>query len=190
MVTRKRTSFKIQAGAVDNDAGLFPEEGAIIFDRSLNDLVAGDGFNWIGLGPQSPVDALAVKLVTPIVQPVSTSPVLPVTFFDTVVYQVGAGIVPTIGDTITMADTYHIDTASDFTLTTDKPNTELLVEWMVNGVLEHTRIISMQSALQIYQAAWVNQIQAATGEVFTLRFTANKVANITIIAVNIGVHEV
>ena len=91
MGVTSNSSFKVKVEVVDTDAGLIPEAGALIFDKSLNALVVGDGFNFLPLGGgAAEKDTVAMRVATPIVQAVVAGvPIAPLTFFDTVVYQIG-----------------------------------------------------------------------------------------------------
>ena len=191
-ITKVNTAFKIKTGTVADDAGLVPEKGALIFDESLNSLVVGDGFNWIALGGTAPdKDAIALNLATPRVQAlVAATPVAPLTFFDTVIYQLGTDIVPTIGDTVTFGAAYTVDTSSDWTFTSDTPQVVLTIETLIDGAPVSERIIPLLAAGVPYQASYLGSIPVGIGEVLTVRLTASKNCNITISTSHLGAHEV
>ena len=175
------------------DAGLIPEAGALIFDKSLNALVVGDGFNFLPLGGGAVVkDAMALSVATPIVQAVvAATPIAPLTFFDTVVYQIGTGITPTIGDTITLSETYTVDISSDWSFISSVPQQQITVETLIDGVAQpNPRVVNLLVAGLVYQNAYINSLPMTTGEVITLRLTAIKTGNVTIQAANVGMHEV
>ena len=188
----ENSSFKLKAGVVETDAGLVPEKGAMVFDESLNALVVGDGFNWIALGGTAPVkDAVALNLATPVIQAlVAATPVAPLTFFDTVVYQIGTDMVPTIGDTVTYGASYTVDNSSDWTFVSDTPQVQLTLETLIDGVPIASRIINLLAAGLAVQTSYLSSIAVTAGEVLTLRLTASKSCNITISTSHLGSHEV
>jgi len=189
---RENSSFKIKVGSVENDAGLIPEAGALLFDKSQNALVVGDGFNFLPLGGGAAVkDAVALSVATPIIQAlVAATPVAPLTFFDTVVYQIGTDIVPTIGDTLTFGATYLIDLSSDWTFISSVPQNQITVEVLIDGTPVATRVINILAAGVGVQVAYLNSLSITAAEVITLRITATKTCNLTINKAHVGIHEV
>ena len=188
--TTTNSSFKVKAGSVDDDSGLVPEAGALIFDKSANTVVMGDGFNFLPLGPAATSkDATATKLVTPGSQVlVAATPVAPIDVYDTIVYTIGTTVTPTLGTTYTLTATGVIDVSNDFSLQATLPNTTLTIEVLIDGAPVASRVVNMASASNIYQNAWVNNLAVTNGEVITYRFTSDKSVTITLHGVNIGIH--
>ncbi len=184
------SSYKIKAGSVPNDDGLIPEAGALIFDLSIPALVVGDGFNFLTLGGGATQnDATATQLVTPGADLLAAGvPDTPITIYDTVVYTLGTTVTPTLGTTYTLTADGVIDISNDFALNSTAPNTELLIEVLINGLPVASRIVNMISASKIYQNAWVNNLAVLNGDVITYRFTADKGCTIAKNVVNIGIH--
>ena len=190
MGTTVNSSFKIKASVVDDDDGLIPEAGSLIFDKSQNTLTFGDGFNFLPLGPGAATkDATATRLATPGSQVlVALTPVTPIDVYDTIVYTIGTTVTPTLGTTYTLTADGIIDISNDFTLQSDSPNTTLTIEVLVDGTPVASRVVNMGSFNIIYQNAWVNNLAISNGEVITYRFTADKSVTITLHGVNIGIH--
>jgi hypothetical protein len=188
--TTTNTSYKLKAGLVEDDSGLTPEAGAIIFDKSQNTLIFGDGFNFLPLGPgATSKDAAATKLNTPGSQVlVAATPVAPITVYDTIVYTIGTTVTPTLGTTYTLTADGVIDVSNDFALQSSAVNTTVTIEVLVNGTPQASRVVNMAALSNIYQNAWVNNLSITNGDVITYRFTSDKNATITLHGVNIGIH--
>jgi hypothetical protein len=188
--TFSNSAFKIKAGSVDNDDGLTPEAGALIFDKSRNTIVMGDGFNFLPLGPGAVTkDAAAVRLVTPGEQVlVVATPVAPITIYDTIVYTIGTTVTPTLGTTITFTADGVVDVSNDFALQSNTNNTTVTIELLINGSPVASRVVNMAATSKIYQNAWVNNLAVSNGDVLTYRFTSDKSATVALQGVNIGSH--
>lgn len=188
--TKSNSSYKVKAASVENDNGLVPEAGALIFDKSRNALVVGDGFNFLPLGAgAASKDATAIRLDTPGTQALTVAtPVDPITIYDTIVYTIGTTVTPTLGTTVTMTADGVIDVSNDFALSSSVNNTELLIEVLINGSPVASRVVNMASTTNIYQNAWVNNLAVSNGDVLTYRFTADKNCTMDISSVAVGVH--
>jgi hypothetical protein len=184
------SSFKVKAESVNDDSGIVPEKGALLFDNSRSTLVMGDGFNWLPLGPGAATkDSVALDLATPGSQVlVVATPVAPITIYDTIVYTIGTTVTPTLGSTVTLTADGIVDVSSDFALSSNSPNTTLTIELLINGSPVASRIVNLPSALSTYQNAWVNNFSISNGDVLTYRFTSDKSATISLVGVKVGVH--
>ena len=186
----ENTSFKIKAGVVETDAGLIPEAGAIMFDKSRNDLVYADGFNWRSVGSQSQPDAVATQLVTPVTTPMTAAtPIAPFTAYDAVVYQIGTDIVPSAGNAYTLTPAGIIDISNDWAIQCDTQNVLVTVTILADGVPTlGVRLINCSAASLIYQSAWINKLQFAAGDVITYQFETSKNCDLTLHLINLGLH--
>jgi len=191
-ITKTNSSFKIKCSVHASHLGVVPEKGAMMFIESENTIVIGDGFNWLPIGPQAATkDAIAIRAAAPIVNAVvAATPLAPIDFFDTVVYQVGTDITATPDNTINFAAAYNIDFASQFQISADVANVSLTWEILLGGVSSFSRSVELKSAGTYYQQSVVGGLVIAAPVALTARFTSDKTCNLTIINGNYGCHEI
>lgn len=168
-ITLINGSFKVQAGVINSVENLIPEKGAIIFDEETNTIKVGDGFNWRPL-PVTDFSALGVTLET------ETDTVLvggvsqePFTFFDTVAYQQGTDIVPTIGDTITIGANMVADFAANLQASCSVKNVSVLLLAQVGASVVSTRELFFGQRNTFLTWDWTNRATLVAADVITLK---------------------
>lgn len=182
------SAFKIKAGVVATDDGLVPERGAIVFDKSRNSLVSGDGFNWIPIGAAGQTDAVALELETPTPLAITGTPTPPDLFYDTIIYQIGTTIVPTLGTTVTFGADGIVDVSNDWKISAGGIGTTVTIHTFVNGIETHSRTINFPFTGGTVQAAWINSEQVTNGDVVTIGLSTNNPQSITLEMIDVGLH--
>jgi hypothetical protein len=178
--TLENASFKVKAGVVDSVDGLVPEKGAIVFDDETGTIKVGDGFNWRPL-PLEDFSALALSLAVQIDTPLlAATPIAPFTYFDTVDYQQGTDIVPTIGDTITINANMVADMSSNFQASVSTPNTSVLIESLVNAVVVGSRELNFTRQNQFLTFDWTNRASLVAADVMTLRVSSDNATTLSL----------
>lgn len=186
----QNASYKVKVGIEQDDVGLIPEKGALIFNDSLGELAYGDGFNWVAVGVVSQADSVATELLTPESLTLTADvPQTPITVYDTIKYTVGTTITPTLGTTFTATATSGIlQISNDFKVNPSVNNTVLTIRLKKNGVQFASRAINMGLATSPVQAAWVNQEAVVSGDVITYEFITDKTCGVIIEECRIGMH--
>lgn len=184
------TSFKTKCGTVESVENLIPEKGAIVFDDETGTVKVGDGFNWRPL-PIEAFSAIALSLQTPTSTPLTlATPLAPYTFFDTVDYQLGTDIVPTIGDTITIGANMDADSSIQFQALSDVPQNSILLELLVGAVVASSRELDINKANQWITFDWTARGSLASADVLTIRITAEKSCNFGLRNLTYGLQQV
>ena len=184
-------NFKIKCGTVETVEGLVPEAGAIIYDRSLQLVLVGDGFKWVSISANTGNNAsLSLQQVTPVdIVLVANTPKTPIAFADTVVDQVLALITATLPDTVTITDDMDVDIQANFELLTDTPNVTLITRTLINGAKakEVTRSLTKGVTQSFSSTA---RYTVTNPSIFTIEMEANRNCTVRLQANALGFAQV
>ena len=141
MSERRSSTFKIQAEVVESHFGIPPRQGAILFLESDNQLIYGDGYNWLDIGPGANIKAaIALELKAAYSIPFVAGVEQMVTFYDSEIYNYIKAFNPSGGDTIKILGSFGVDYYAEYCIKSSEQNTLLTVTQRYNG-LETSREI-------------------------------------------------
>lgn len=133
MSSARNSSFKVRAEPVATHYGIPPRPGAIMFLESDHQLIFGDGYNWLDLGPGSDVKAaIALAVQTPFQIPFVAGVEQQCKFYDTVIYNYRNKFV-TDTDEVSVLGHFDVDMWCEYTLQSDCPGTVVTVTARYNG---------------------------------------------------------
>jgi len=134
MVEIRGSSFKIQAEVVESHFGIPPERGAILYLASDHQLIYGDGYNWLDIGPGANIkSAVAVDLQTGYSLSFVAGIEQVVPFYDTGIYNYLNKFVPSSGNQIKILGHFEVDYYAEYCIKSDVENTLLTVTQKYNG---------------------------------------------------------
>ncbi len=185
------SAFKIKAGSVATTEGLVPEKGAIIFDESTGSAKVGDGANWQPIPENENLSNAGISLQAQADQAlVLDTPFTPLVFFDTIDYQKGTNIVPTIGDTITFNADMIVDFSNQFQAAVSEKDVTVLIETLINGSPVGARELFFKRDDTFITFSWAIRSVVANLDVMTLRATADKSCTFSLDNLLSGIQQV
>jgi hypothetical protein len=189
--THQNSSFKVKVGSVESRAGILPEAGAILFEKSSNAYIAGDGFNWTEFGAAAvEVSQLATTLDTPVAEPVVGGVEEITTLYDNIVYNLLAGFTPAGGNQITMNKDMTINTSALFGVSSNERVVTIIIRTYLDAILVATREITTVTWDQVLQVSVLNSFAVLTGQVLTVTVEADQTCILTTHNADMGMTEV
>ena len=183
------SSFKVQAEVVESHFGIPPERGAILFLASDHQLIYGDGYNWLDIGPGSDIkSAVALELQTGYSLPFVAGVEQQVTFYDAEIYNYLTKFNPSGGDQITISAAFDIDYYAEYCLKSDVQNVLLTVTQKYNGQ-EDARDIRLVQKDKRRKIQGYGIFTAAPADVWTVWATTDKDCTMTVCDIKLGMHE-
>jgi len=130
----RSTSFKLQAEVVDSHFGIPPDRGAILFLRSDHQLIYGDGYNWLDIGPGAEIkSAIALELKAGYSIPFVAGVEQQVTFYDTEIYNYLSKFKASDGNKLKIQGSFGVDYYAEYCIKSSEQNTLLTVTQKYDG---------------------------------------------------------
>jgi len=186
--SNQTAGFKIQAEPIESHYGIPPKPGAIMFLESDNQLIYGDGYNWLDIGPGADAKAAIALLVeTPFVVPFVAGVEKQVPFFDTEIYNYRNKF-HVDGDELTITDSFDVDFYAEYHLKCDTPDVVVTMEQRYNGWSESKTVDLHTKGAEISGQSFAI-FTAQPAKKWTVWAKASKDCNVTVCCVKIGFHE-
>lgn len=133
----RQSSFKVKAEPVASHYGIPPRPGAILFLKSDHQLIYGDGYNWLDIGPGADKKAaLALAVTTPFDIPFVAGVEQQVTFYQDIIYNYKSRFKASGGNLVEIVDNFDVDFWVEYCISCDTPGATLTIESRYNGYSE------------------------------------------------------
>jgi len=186
----ENAAFKVKTGQSLNVQGLRPEKGAIMFCNVDNNLKYADGFNWRPIAAGDNFASFASILGTPTVEAYTANvEVVPVTWYDAILYKVLTTITPTLGSTVTWTADMTCTFNAEYGISCDTPNVLFTRTVYFNGTpveVEDHLLKSKDVQHLVYE---IHEFPVTNGDVLTVGFKVNKSCNFTIHKMDVGFRQ-
>jgi len=192
MGTTRDSSFKVKAGVINGTrANIVPEAGAILFDISSRTFIAGDGFTWNEMGAAAVAKSkLATTLETAAVTAVVAGVEKQAPIYDTIVYNLEAGMTPATGNQITFNKDMTVDFSALFGIACSTPQVTVDLITYLDATPISTLSYLTGQAGEVLQVIALGSIPVLDTQVLTLNILVNKSCNLTTFPANMGLAEI
>lgn len=189
MGTTRSSQFKVRAEEVESHFGIPPKEGALLYLKSDYQLIYGDGYNWLDIGPgANKKAAVALELKSNYSGSFVAGVEQQMNFYDTEIYNYLAKFVPIGGNQIKITAAFGVDYYAEYSVSADVSNVVLTVVQKYDGLIRE-RIIPMveKNTPQMVQA--FGTFIASPSHLWRVFAKTDKNCTITSHYLKIGMHE-
>ena len=181
--------FKVQAEKVESHFGIPPKQGAILYLESDRQLIYGDGYNWLDIGPGADIKAaVAVELVSGYSLPFKAGVEKKVTFYDTEIYNYLNKFVPSSGSQIKILGQFGVDYYAEYCIMSDVQGTSLTVIQRYNG-MEVSREIELVEKDEHKTVQGYGTFEATPSNNWEVWAKTDRDCTLTACFIKLGMHE-
>jgi len=189
MSERRSSTFKIQAEVVESHFGIPPDRGAILFLASDHQLIYGDGYNWLDIGPGADIkSAVALELQTGYSLSFVAGVEQQVPFYDAQIYNYLNKFRPSDGNQIKIQGSFGVDYYAEYCIKSSEPNTLLTVTQKYNGV-ELSREILLVEADEERKIQGYGIFTANPADNWKVWAKTDKNCTMSVCYIKLGMHE-